>query len=149
VIIGDGHNRLLLEQEARESLGSACQFLGRIDRLELYRYYSAADLFAFPGIEESLGMVYLEAQSAGLPVVAFDDWGASEAVRPGHTGLLTPATSPDKFTSSIERLLDDSELRTKMGEAAKNHVRCNHDLNKNYAQLAIKLDEIVRRYRSF
>jgi hypothetical protein len=36
-----------------------------------------------------------------------------------------------------------------MGEAAKNHVRCHHDLNKNYTQLAIKLEEIVRCHRSF
>ncbi len=148
VIIGDGHNRLLLEQEARASLGSACLFLGRIGRSELYRYYSAADLFAFPGIEESLGMVYLEAQSAGLPVVAFYDWGASEAVRNDQTGLLTPAADPDQFTASIRRLLDDSALRVQMGTSAKDHVRRNHDLEKNYAELAVNLEEIVSRHRS-
>ena len=149
VVIGDGHNRRLLEEEARESLGSPYLFLGRIERCKLHRYYSAADLFAFPGIEESLGMVYLEAQSTGLPVVAFSDWGASEAVIQGQTGILTPAAAPDQFTSSIERLLNDSELRAKMGETAKHHVRSNHDLKKNYTQLVISLEEIVRRHRSF
>ena len=148
IVIGDGRNRRELEEEARENLGSSCLFLGRIERSELYRYYSGADLFAFPGIDESLGMVYLEAQSTGLPVAAFSDWGASEAVRNDQTGLLTPAANPDQFTASIRRLLDDSALRAQMGAAAKNHVRCNHDLEKNYAELAVNLEEIVSRHHS-
>lgn len=148
VVIGDGLNRRMLEEEAHEILGSSSLFLGRIERSQLYRYYSGADLFAFPGIEESLGMVYLEAQSTGLPVAAFSDWGASEAVKHDQTGLLTPAANPDQFTISIKRLLDDSELRAQLGEAAKEHVRCTHDLQKNYAELAVNLEEIVRRHRS-
>ncbi len=47
----------------------------------MYRYYSACDLFVFPGIRESLGLVFLEAQSCGLPVVAFDNAGV-----PGSRG---------------------------------------------------------------
>jgi glycosyltransferase involved in cell wall biosynthesis len=148
VVIGDGRNRRLLEEEARARLGSACLFVGRVERPQLHRYYSAGDLFAFPGIEESLGMVYLEAQSTGLPVVAFGDWGSSEAVLHGQTGLLTPASDPDEFTASIEHLLKNSELRAKMGEAAQNHVRGNHDLTKNYLQLAVSLQGIVRCHRS-
>jgi glycosyltransferase involved in cell wall biosynthesis len=93
-------------------------------------------------------MVYLEAQSTGLPVVAFGDWGSSEAVLHGQTGLLTPASDPDEFTASIEHLLKNSELRAKMGEAAQNHVRGNHDLTKNYLQLAVSLQGIVRCHRS-
>ena len=149
VVIGDGQNRYILEEEGRKHLGSSCLFLGKIERSQLYRYYSGADLFAFPGIEESLGMVYLEAQSTGLPIAAFGDWGASEAVRHLHTGLLTPAAKPDQFTASIKQLLDNSELRAQMSEAAKDHVRRNHDLEKNYAELVINLEEIVRRHRSF
>ena len=73
VIVGDGSARELIEREAGEKLGGAVLFTGRIPRAELHRYYSAADLFVFPGIRESLGMVYLEAQSCGLPVVAYKD----------------------------------------------------------------------------
>lgn len=147
VIIGDGRNRQLLESEAGERLGDACVFAGRIDRLELYRYYSGADLFAFPGIEESLGMVYLEAQSTGLPVVAFSDWGASEAVVDQQTGLLTPAARPEEFTAAIERLLTDKELREDMGQAGRTHVRANHNLTKNYQRLTEHLQEVVAHYR--
>ena len=61
---------------------------GRIARQDMVQYYSAADLFAFPGIGESLGMVYLEAQACGLPVVALDSPGVSQVVVGGQTGLL-------------------------------------------------------------
>jgi len=147
VVIGDGRNRKLLEEEARQHLGSACLFLGKIQRPDLFRYYSAADLFAFPGIQESLGMVYLEAQSAGLPVVAYGDWGASEAVIDGQTGILPPASRPEEFTSSIKRLLANPEMRTTMGDSAKLHIRSNHDLIKNYLLLSENLQSIVRNNR--
>lgn len=147
VVIGDGRNRQLLEDEAREHLGAACLFLGRVDRLELYRYYSGADLFAFPGIEESLGMVYLEAQSTGLPVVAHGDWGASEAVVDQQTGLLTPAARPEEFTAAIEKLLAEDGLRTAMGRAGRTHIRDNHDLTRNYQRLTEHLQEVVVSYR--
>ena len=148
VIVGDGRNRQLLEDLARESLDSACLFTGRIARTELYRYYSAADLFAFPGIEESLGMVYLEAQSTGLPVVALSDWGASEVVIDGQTGFLSSAAKPAEFTAAIKRLLSDPGLRVKMGESAREHIRRIHDLNRNYSSFESHLEDVVRTCRS-
>ncbi|MGI9538223.1 MAG: glycosyltransferase family 4 protein [Desulfocapsaceae bacterium] len=147
VVIGDGQNRQLLEDKGRQQLGSSCLFLGKIERSDLFRYYSAADLFAFPGIQESLGMVYLEAQSTGLPVVACGDWGASEAVVDGQTGILTPASRPEEFTASIRRLLTNPDMRTTMGDSAKLHIRSNHDLLKNYLFLSASLEEIADKYR--
>lgn len=147
VVIGDGRNRQQLEGLARQSLGSACLFTGRIERTELYRYYSAADLFAFPGIEESLGMVYLEAQSTGLPVVACNDWGASEVVIDGQTGLLSPAAKPNEFTDAIKQLLIDPELSLEMRESAGKHIRRIHDMSQNYSALESRLEDVVRIYR--
>ena len=148
VVIGDGPNRQPLEELARESLGSACLFTGRIARTALYRYYSAADLFAFPGIEESLGMVYLEAQSTGLPVVAFSDWGASEVVSNGRTGFLSPASKPTEFTAAIKRLLIDPGLRSEMRESAREHIRRFHDLTRNYTSLESRLEDVVHAFQS-
>ena len=89
-----------LKNKRLSFLPNRALFLGKIPRPELYQYYSAADIFAFPGIEESLGMVYLEAQSCNLPVVAYQDWGGREAVVHGQTGLLSPAAHPSLFTTS-------------------------------------------------
>ena len=146
IVIGDGVNRSMIEQEGREKLSDNILFLGKIPRHELYRYYSAADVFAFPGIEEALGMVYLEAQSAGLPVVAFNNWGAKEAVIHNETGLLSSAEKPEAFTQDIETLVVDRDRRIKMRDAAKTHIRTNHDSTINYQAVNTKLLEVVRSF---
>lgn len=147
VIAGDGQRREELENLVRQHLGSDHLFLGKIPRQDLHRYYSAADIFTFPGIQESLGMVYLEAQSVGLPVVAFQDWGAREAVVHEHTGLLTPADQPDRFSDAIGALMDNKEMRKKLGRNAREHIRENHDTTRNYRRLLLSLEQIVQQYR--
>ena len=146
IVIGDGVNRSMIEKQGREKLSDNILFLGKIPRHELYRYYSAADVFAFPGIEEALGMVYLEAQSAGLPVVAFNNWGAKEAVIHNETGLLSSAERPEAFTQDIETLIVDRDRRIKMRDAAKTHIRTNHDSTINYQAVNTKLLEVVRSF---
>lgn len=143
VVIGDGANRRTLEREGNERLPGNCLFTGKIERCKLHRYYSAADLFAFPGIEESLGMVYLEAQSSGLPIVAYGDWGAKEAVLHEETGLLCPASRPDQFTDHINTLLLNPERRAVMSEAAKQHIRAHHDSALNYQLINQSLNTLV------
>jgi glycosyltransferase involved in cell wall biosynthesis len=110
----------------------------------MYRVYSAADIFAFPGIRESLGMVFLEAQSCGLPVVAFNNAGVPEAVADGKTGLLVPMYAMEPFVGAIRRLLVDTDLRRQMGWAGKSYVREYHDLNKNYQGFELMLNTIVK-----
>lgn len=143
IIAGDGSCRQQLEQQAAQLLPDRVQFLGKIPRSELYQYYSAADIFAFPGIQESLGMVYLEAQSCRLPVVAYQDWGGGEAVVDGQTGLLSPAATPALFTTHIQRLIEDRPQRRIFALAAGEHIRRNHDLNRNYRQLEKKLAALI------
>lgn len=133
IVAGDGSCRALLEKKADTLLPpGSVHFVGQIARNEMAGYYSAADIFAFPGFEESLGMVYLEAQSCNLPVVACGDWGGGEAVVDGQTGLLTPAADPARFTQAIRRLVEDRSLRRRLGAAADEHIRTNHDLDRNY-----------------
>lgn len=144
IIAGDGTCRSELETLASRLLPGRALFLGQVERSMLHSYYSAADLFAFPGIEESLGMVYLEAQSCGLPVVAFGDWGGGEAVISDTTGLLSPAADPSAFTTNIDRLIQEPEFRTKLGEQAANHVRDNHELDRSYNLLEEQLRQLAR-----
>jgi glycosyltransferase involved in cell wall biosynthesis len=143
VITGDGKCRDELHALGNNLLAGNIIFTGQIPRNELYTVYSGADIFAFPGIEESLGMVYLEAQSCGLPVVAFQDWGGKEATVDGKTGLLSPASAPERFTDNIDRLLLDDALRKVLGEQAARHVRTNHELATSYSFLEKKIREIA------
>ncbi len=143
VIAGDGKEREKLQQLANAHVADRVLFLGKIARKDMYRYYSAADVFVFPGIRESLGMVFLEAQSCGLPVVAFNNAGVPEAVQDGKTGLLVPMYALEPFVEAVKRLMIDKKLRRQMGFAAKSYVRQCHDLNKNYQGLERSLNAIV------
>lgn len=145
IIAGDGSERTRIADQAEAELGDNCLLLGKIPRYSMAEYYSAADVFAFPGIEESLGMVYLEAQSCGLPVVACRDWGAKEAVVDGETGLLCAAADEHHFTLNLEKLIHDSRLRKELGRAAAEHVRRNHDITRNYETIHNHLKEIARK----
>jgi glycosyltransferase involved in cell wall biosynthesis len=141
VIAGDGKEREKLQQLAQKHVADRVLFLGKIPRRDMYRYYSAADIFVFPGIRESLGIVFLEAQSCGLPVVAFNNGGVPEAVQDGKTGLLVPMYALEPFVDAVKRLMVDKNLRRRMGIAAKSYVREAHDLEKNYK----KLDSVIQR----
>jgi len=144
VIAGDGRKKNLLQRLADQQVPGRVSFIGKIPRADMYRCYSAADLFVFPGIRESLGMVYLEAQSCGLPVVAFRNAGVPEAVQDGKTAVLVPMYAMEPFADAIGQLITDKNLRQQMGFAAKSYVREFHDLNKNYQQLDNALGSIVR-----
>jgi len=143
IIAGDGSERRQLEQEADALLADRVLFLGKIPRLELYRYYSAADIFAFPGIDESLGMVYLEAQSCKLPIVAYGDWGGGEAVVHDQTGLLSASAEPGQFTRHIQYLIEDSEKRQLLAKGAADHIRRHHDLRNNYSVMEQQLLALI------
>ncbi|MGD9043573.1 MAG: glycosyltransferase family 4 protein [Desulfobacterales bacterium] len=145
VIAGDGRERDKLQRLAQAQLPERFHFTGKIPRSEMFRYYSASDVFVFPGIQESLGMVFLEAQSCGLPVVAFDNAGVPEAVQDGRTGLLVPMYAARPFADAIERLLDNKDLRQQMGRAAQSHIRDSHDLSKNYQKMETKLQSLIRQ----
>jgi glycosyltransferase involved in cell wall biosynthesis len=144
VIAGDGVEKEKLYRLAAEHLPGKVTFLGKIAREHMYRFYSAGDVFVFPGIRESLGMVFLEAQSCGIPVVAFRNGGIPEVVRDGETGVLVPMYDLDRFAGAIEKLLTDTVLRRQMGEAARAYVRENHDLDTNYGKVEEILETIVR-----
>jgi len=144
VIAGDGRKKEQLQHLADQHAPERVSFIGKIPRADMYRCYSAADLFVFPGIRESLGMVYLEAQSCGLPVVAFRNAGVPEAVQDGKTAILVPMYDMEPFADAIEQLITDKNLRQRMGLAAKSYVREFHDLNKNYQELDNALGSIVQ-----
>lgn len=142
-IAGDGKERDRLRQLAERHLPGRVRFVGKIPRERMHRFYSAGDVFAFPGIRESLGMVYLESQSCGLPVVAFDNGGIPEVVAAGETGVLTPPFDAPAFDRALAGLILDAEVRDGMGANARGHIRRYHDVDKNYALMEAILSGIA------
>ena len=82
-------------------------------------YMAAADVFCLPSYREGFGSVIIEAASAGLPSVASDIYGITDAIQSGTTGLLHPAGDVNSLQLTMTRLLDDQCLRERMGEEAR------------------------------
>lgn len=135
LVVGDGPERKALTCLAEEHLPGKARFIGRISSVELPAVYSASDCYAFPGINEGLGMAYLEAQCAGLPAVGWDRWGAAECIAHGQTGFVTPAWDLDAFTDALRTLVTDHSKRVEMGLAARRRVLAEHDRDRNYVRM--------------
>jgi glycosyltransferase involved in cell wall biosynthesis len=108
----------------------------------MFRYYSAADIFVFPGIGESLGMVFLEAQACELPVVALDTAGVPQVVRRSTTALLVPEDDGRSMAHAIDALLSSAELRNRLGQKGREFIREERNLHRNYVQLSKILQDI-------
>src|SRR5207253_11139913 len=100
-IVGDGPERGALERAA----GSDIRFLGRLPNAEVRDLYRRAAVTLLPG-EEDFGIVPLEAQACGRPVVALGRGGALETVKPGETGTLVDEASPEAFAGAIAAAVD-------------------------------------------
>ena len=90
-------------------------FAGSVPHDELPTYYSAADVCVMPSYSESFGLVGLEAQACGCPVVASDVSGLHSVVRDDVTGYLIEGHDPALYADRIGRLLADPELAGQMG----------------------------------
>ena len=111
------------------TFGSRVRMLGCLQDEELHATYAAADVFVWPAIKEPIGMVFLEAQAAGLPVIGAKRPGVGEIVVHGVTGLLPPEGCSRSFAGAVSNLLADAPLRRKMGAAGLAHARANHDID--------------------
>ena len=124
-IVGDGDERDPLRKLVTElDLEGFVQFRGETTDDELIRCYQQCDLFVLPnrdvdGDFEGFGMVLLEAQACGKPVVAGASGGTAETMSIPETGHVVPCERPDDLAALVVRLLADKSLRASMGEAAR------------------------------
>ncbi|HWD08928.1 MAG TPA: glycosyltransferase family 4 protein [Actinomycetota bacterium] len=129
-IAGDGPDRRRLEHAAAAgAVSCSVRFLGAKPWSALGGYYAAADVFALPtrerfgGLEtEGFPLVYLEAASAGLPVIAGAAGGVRDAVVEGETGVIVDGRNPAETAAAIIALLDDPARARAMGEAGRRRV---------------------------
>jgi len=90
--------------------------------------YQNADIFAAPPIwQEPFGLVAVEAMATGLPVVASDVGGLRDIVTDGETGYLFANGNFIELADKLEKLLDDADLRMKMGTAGRRRVKNSYD----------------------
>ena len=141
VLVGDGEARPAVEAMFAP-FGERVEFVGAMPLSELAGVYAAADLYVWPACNEAYGMALLEAQAAGVPVVAGREGGVADVVADGATGLLVEPRSPTAFAAAVRSLLLDPARRRAMGAAAQARVLARHDLGPARARLAAALADL-------
>jgi phosphatidylinositol alpha 1,6-mannosyltransferase len=119
VLIGDGQERARLESMLPSD---SVTFLGSLSGRELHIAYAAMDVFVHFGTEETFGQTIQEAQAAGVPVVAPRSGGPIHLIDSGMDGILFDVNSTDSPRVAVQNLINDAELRSRMGEAGRRRV---------------------------
>ena len=130
LLVGEGPYREHLQTLVKKhNLEASVTFIGRIQYKDLPSYICVGDIFAMPsrsrlmGLEvEGLGIVYLEASSCGLPVLAGDSGGAPDALVQNETGLVVNGTDDQQIATAAIKLLTNIELSKKMGLAGRQWI---------------------------
>ncbi|MBW9062981.1 glycosyltransferase family 4 protein [Rhizobium herbae] len=112
---------------------------------EIADLLSKSALYVWPGCGEAYGLAYLEAQAAGLPVVAQETAGVPEVVAHGHTGLLTRPGDIGAYAKAIERLLMRDGERSALAAAARIFAGEERSLDRAAVRLGAILDQHRKR----
>ncbi|UCD95468.1 MAG: glycosyltransferase [Candidatus Zixiibacteriota bacterium] len=127
VLAGEGSMTARLKKQAKNlGLDEHVRFAGFIDNRKIFDFLGRHDIMVMPSLAESFGVAALEAAAAGLPVIAGDVGGVSEVVIDGKTGILVPPGDAAGLAEAIIRLVEDADLRKKMGEAGRQHVAAKY-----------------------
>jgi len=122
ILVGKGPEESRLRRMAREmQIENKLIFTGVLPRQKIVHCYASSDLFVFPSVTETQGLVIGEAKATGLPVIAVRAFGTAEMVEDGEDGILTDPSLPS-FTGAVLQLLQDRELYRRMSTQAKKNV---------------------------
>jgi glycosyltransferase involved in cell wall biosynthesis len=125
VIVGSGSLEDRYKEAAnRFGIKERVHFVGNVSDEDLPRYYRAADIHVFPSTKraEAFGIVALEAAASGIPTIASNLPGVREVVLDGDTGLLVEPENIDELKDAIHLLLENKELREKLGASARSNT---------------------------
>jgi glycosyltransferase involved in cell wall biosynthesis len=141
-IVGGGPGRAEVGQLFADFGSERVQWMGERSDADVARALAGAGIYVWPGCGEAYGLAYLEAQAAGLPVVAQHTAGVPEVVQADLTGYLTPDGDVAAYAAAIDRLLVDPLRRSSMGKCARHFVLKERSL----AVAASSLGDILERY---
>jgi D-inositol-3-phosphate glycosyltransferase len=108
---------------ARLGIADIVQFRPPVGQVELAEWFRAASVLVMPSHSESFGLVAIEAQASGTPVIAASVGGLPVAVREGATGFLVTGHDPAEYARAMSRFIDAPELVDRMGSTASRHAQ--------------------------
>lgn len=144
VIVGEGSMGIELRQLVNElGMQAHVTLTGALPFRDVLRYFQACELFLMPnrtlpdGDTEGFGLVFLEANACGKPVIGGRAGGAVDAIVDGVSGYLVDGHSVDEIAARVKLLLSDPALRQQMGVQALAHARANSvaDVARRFAAM--------------
>jgi glycosyltransferase involved in cell wall biosynthesis len=144
-IIGDGPEAAEVKALFSQ-FGGRVTFTGALDQAAVAGHFRAADLLVWPGVGEAFGMVYLEAQAEGCPVLAEDRPGVRDVVRGG--GWLVPPGNAVAYAAAIDRLAADPGARRAAGQRGRAEIAAEHLIGSARATLEKALLPLLSEKRS-
>jgi glycosyltransferase involved in cell wall biosynthesis len=140
LIVGEGSEQNALQEMVRSAgLQDRVRLLGL--RMDIPDLLALFDIYALPSRWEGLPMAILEAMAASLPIVASAVGGVPTAVREGVNGLLVPPENPVALAGALEKLLDEPQLRKRMGEAGRKRYEAGftaRQMTRRYERLYLR-----------
>ena len=131
VVIGDGVLKNELEDICIKEHIKDVRFTGWVSEEQKIIYYSIADLFVLPTLEDVWGLVINEAMCCGLPVISTKAAGcAQDMIIPGENGFIVDAANIDQLYSSMKKIILDDEVAKKMGEKSLEIIENRFSLSK-------------------
>lgn len=144
-IVGSGQEYTNLDKNIKKlGLENAVKLLGPKNQYEIKRLLNQHDLFLMPstidkkGRREAFGVVSLEAQAMGLPVIGFASGGFPETIQEGETGFIVPEADSTELANAVEKLIKDKKLLKRMSENSRRFVVDNYSIsetNNKYLEL--------------
>ncbi len=136
-LVGSGPDEASLREHAARVTARECVvFEGAISQDRIRDFYAAADVFCLPSFAEGLPVVLMEAMAMEIPCVTTHIAGIPELIRDGEDGLLVPPSDLESLAGALARLMDDAELRQRMGKNGRTRVREHYELRRNVERLA-------------
>ncbi len=151
LLVGEGPERAALEALVRRlGVSEKVHFAGRREPKEVAALLHLADVFVLPSYYEGFGVVLLEAQAAGLPVVATDVGGVGEVLDGGRTGLLVPPGEPEALGQAVSLVLRDGALAGRLAREGRERVTREFPVERmveRYQAVYRRALELVRERR--
>lgn len=127
-VIGDGDERAAIHR-LFAPVSNRLNWLGALPTAAIAPHLSRASLYLWPGIGEAYGLAYLEAQAAGLPVLAQNIAGVPEVVAQGVTGVLTSPGDVPAYAAALRELLTDTPRRDRLAAQTRPQINEHHSMN--------------------
>ena len=144
-IVGDRSERERLERSSKSIGNSKIKFFGYVDEVEALSFFGACDIFVNPAHVEFYGKVYIEALSAGKPVITTDGAGAVEDSLwiDKVNSLVVPEGKNNLLEKAIISLIENNDLRRKLGENGRHAAFNKVDYNASIVSFCSEIHNLL------